>query len=44
MPPPYSWTSVRALTPDGVTSATLPSGSRRTITYRPSSKGRISTQ
>ena len=44
MPPPYSCTSVRALTPAGVTSAISPSGARLTTTYRPSSRGRSSVQ
>ena len=44
MPPPYSWTRVRAPTPAGVTSAIPPSGPRRTTTQRPSSSGRASFQ
>ena len=43
-PPPYSWTLVRTLNGVGVNSVVLPSGPRRTITIRPPSEGRISTQ
>src|SRR5665647_713 len=44
MPPPYSCTRVRVSAVAGTTSTISPSAVRRTITERPSSSGRISTQ
>src|SRR5215204_4194280 len=43
-PPPYSCTRVRALKGCGVTSSVRPSGVRSTMTLRPPSPGRLSSQ